>query len=332
MELQKFKNLIDLLTYYKDEQVCRDYLELSRWGGQLVCPYKDCQSHNIYRYTNGKQYKCNDCMRKYSVRVGTMFEDSKIPLSKWYAAIYLITAHKKGISSLQLHRDIGVTQKSAWFLLHRVRHSLGLDVASDKFTGVVEADETFMGGKEANKHKSKRTKDTQGRSTATKTPVLGVMERGGEVRARKAVDTSGKSIQPFIIANVAFGAELKTDEWLGYNRLAGIYQHKRVNHGANEYVIGDTHTNTVEGFWSQLKRSVYGCYHSISAKHLQQYVDESVFRYNTRKHSESGRFDYFLAMANNHITYKQLIQSHDTNTTAIEPNRYMEGEQGSFSF
>ncbi|MBS1593586.1 MAG: IS1595 family transposase [Bacteroidetes bacterium] len=330
MQLRKFNNLIDLLTFFKDEQVCRDYLELSRWGDQLACPYKDCQSHNIYKYESGKLYKCNKCMRKYSVRVGTMFEDSKVPLSKWFAAIYLITAHKKGVSSLQLQRDLGITQKTAWFLSHRIRKQLGLDLSADKFTGVVEADETFMGGKEGNKHKSKRTKDTQGRSTATKTPVLGVIERGGKVRTRKAIDTSSKSINPFILANVALGSEVKTDEWFGYNRLASVYQHTRVNHSSGEYVIGDTHTNNIEGFWSQLKRSVYGCYHSVSAKHLQQYADESAFRYNTRKHSESGRFDYFLSIATTHITYKQLIQSHDINTTAIKPYREVGTQQSLF--
>lgn len=172
VQLQKFTNLMSLLTYFKDEQICREYLETIRWNGQLQCAYKDCDGSKVFKYTNGKVYKCAKCQRQYSVRVGTIFEDSKIPLQKWFAAIYLITAHKKGISSLQLHRDLGVTQKTAWFLLHRVRLSLGLNTGTEKLTGICEADETFMGGNEKNKHKSKKTEGNQGRSVKTKSAVM----------------------------------------------------------------------------------------------------------------------------------------------------------------
>lgn len=188
MELHKFKTLYDILTFFNSEQVCRDYLEYSRWGLNLTCPYKDCQHDKVFKYTDGKRYKCAKCQRQYSVRVGTIFEDSKIPLQKWFPCLYLILSHKKGISSLQLHRDLGVTQKTAWFMLHRVRHALGLENSPEKLTGIVEADETFMGGKEKNKHKSKRTQGAQGRSIETKTPVAGLIERGGELRAKKVTD------------------------------------------------------------------------------------------------------------------------------------------------
>lgn len=308
LQLQKFTNLISLLSYFKDEQTCRDYLELIRWNGQLTCPYEDCKHSKVFKYADGKRYRCAKCQKTYSVKVGTIFEDSKIPLSKWYAAIYLITSHKKGISSLQLHRDLGITQKSAWYMLHRVRHSLGLNTGSEKLNGIIEADETFMGGLEGNKHKHKQTKGVQGRSSQVKTPIVGIVERGGELRAKKVKDTKGYSVRPFIVDNVEFNSTINTDEWHGYLGLSRIYKHKVVNHKQGEYVKNDNHTNTMEGFWSLLKRGVIGIYHSVSEKHLQLYVDEFVFRYNTKAVSESYRFDAMLNNIACPLPYKQLIK------------------------
>lgn len=271
--LQKFSNLMQLFSYFKDEQVCREYLATIRWEGQPVCPYKECGHDKVFKFSNGKVYKCAKCRKKFSVRVGTIFEDSKIPLQKWFAAIYLITSHKKGISSLQLHRDLGVTQKTAWFMLHRVRHTFGFNVPSEKLKGTCEADETFMGGMEKNKHKSKRTEGTQGRSVKTKSAVAGIVERGGELRAKKVPDTTGYNLRQFVYKNLEFGSKLHTDEWWGYKGLAQAFKHKFVKHNEGEYVSGDTHTNTLEGFWSLLKRGTIGIYHSMSDKHLQQYID-----------------------------------------------------------
>ena len=315
--LHKFSNLIELLKYFAEEQTCRDYLEMIRWSGKLVCPYKDCGHDRIFKYTDGKRYKCAKCQRQYSVRVGTIFEDSKISLQKWYAAIYLITSHKKGISSLQLGRDLSVTQKSAWFMLHRVRHTLGIG-SDTKLTGTIEADETFMGGEEKNKHKHKRTEGTQGRSVKTKTPVVGVMQRGGELRAKKVSDTSGYNLRQFIVKNVEFGSNLHTDEWHGYRHLKALFQHKYVKHNEGEYVSDGVHTNGLEGFWSLFKRGVNGIYHSISDKHLQQYVDEFVFRYNTRKQTEDFRFDTMLNNINTHLTYKLLVHGDLSNHKRVE--------------
>jgi transposase-like protein len=303
--LRKFQTLVDLLLYFKDEQTCRDYLELIRWSGKIVCPYKECKHDHVFKYTDGKRYKCAKCQRQFSVKVGTIFEDSKISLQKWFAAIYLITSHKKGISSLQLHRDLGVTQKTAWFMLHRVRHTL-LISSTEKLTGIIEADETFIGGKEANKHKSKQTAGTQGRSSQTKTPVLGIIERGGQLRAIKVLNTRGYSLRPFIVNNVEFGSTIHTDEWWGYRGLSRVFKHQFINHGEGEYSKDGVHTNSIEGFWSLLKRGVIGIYHSMSDKHLQKYLDEFVFRYNTRGYSENFRFDAMLNNINSHLTYKQL--------------------------
>lgn len=324
--LTGFKNLLDLLTYFKDEQVCCAYLERIKWSGGLVCPYDDCKHDKIFRCQDSK-YKCAKCKRIYSVRIGTMFEDSRLPLQKWFAAIYLVTAHKKGISSLQLHRDIGVTQKTAWFMLHRIRHTLGLP-HNEQLTGTVEADETFIGGAEKNKHKHKKTDNAQGRSVKSKSAVAGLLQRDGEVRAKKVDDTSAKNLRPFVVDNVAFGANLKTDEWGGYNNLGGLFQHKRINHLIGEYVNGETHVNGIEGFWSLLKRGIYGIYHSVSAKHIQNYVDEFVFRYNTRGTSEDKRFASMLSNISKHISYKQLIRRHDSTGN----NNQMGFEQGVLGF
>ena len=315
--LSKFKNLIQLLEYFAEDKTCREYLELIRWNGKLACPYKDCGHDHIFRYSDGVRFKCAKCQRQYSVKVGTIFEDSKITLRKWYAAIYLITSHKKGISSHQLGRDISVTQKTAWFMLHRIRFTLGINT-NDKLSGTIEADETFMGGEEKNKHKSKRTEGTQGRSVKTKTPVVGVMQRGGELRAKKVKDTSGYNLRQFVVKNVAFGSDLHTDEWHGYRHLKALFQHKYVKHNEGEYVSNGVHTNSLEGFWSLFKRGINGIYHQISDKHLQQYVDEFVFRYNTRKQTEDFRFDSMLNNINTHLTYKLLINGDTSNNKRVE--------------
>lgn len=324
VQLQKFGNLMQLFAYFKDEQVCREYLGTIRWNGNIKCPYKGCEHDKVFSFSNGKVYKCAKCRKKFSVRVGTIFEDSKISLQKWFAAIYLITSHKKGISSLQLHRDLGVTQKTAWFMLHRVRHTFGFNVSSEKLSGVCEADETFMGGQEKNKHKSKRTEGTQGRSVKTKSAVVGIVERGGELRATKIPDTTGQNLRKFVYENLQLGSKIHTDEWWGYKGLAQAYKHNFVKHNEGEYVVGDSHTNTLEGFWSLLKRGTIGIYHSMSDKHLQQYIDEFVFRYNTRKCTESYRFDTMLNHINTHLTYAELI--------ATRSNRKMENQQGNLGF
>lgn len=305
IQLQKFNNLIELLTYFKKEDTCKRYLEKIRWDGKLTCPYLECQHDKVYKCKG--RYKCANCERIYSVRVGTIFEDSKISLQKWFAAIYIVTSHKKGMSSTQLSKDLGVTQKTAWFMLQRIRTAFGLNRGKDKLTGTCEADETYIGGKEKNKHKNKRIFGTQGRSIKTKIPVVGIIERGGELRASVVENTTRKHLQTFINEHMETGAKINTDEWKGYKGLSKTYDHNFVRHNTGEYVQGDVHTNTLEGFWSLLKRGLSGIYHTISKKHLQRYVDEFVFRYNTRMDTGVERFNKFLKNISTQISYKDLI-------------------------
>jgi len=289
------------MMHFSDKETCKSYLAEMRWSNGITCPH--CSHYKIYTMKNN--YKCAGCRKQFSVTKGTIFENSPIPLQKWFAAIWLITSHKKGISSLQLHRDIGVTQKTAWFMLHRLRNCFGIE--DEKLENTVEADETYVGGKNKDRHESKKIKGTQGRSTKDKAAVLGMVERGGKVKAVKVPDVSAETLTTEILSNVKDGAKVYSDEWVGYNGLDAIYKHAIVNHSAKEYVNGDVHTDTIEGFWSLLKRGIIGIYHFTSKKHLQKYLNAFAYRYNTRHFECSQRFSNMLAMSNVRLTYKELI-------------------------
>ncbi|MFG6685222.1 IS1595 family transposase [Mariniflexile sp. HNIBRBA6329] len=214
---------------------------------------------------------------------------------------------KKGISSHQLAKDIKVTQKSAWFMLQRIRTSF--EPTKEAFSNVVEIDETWMGGLEKNKHMNKRTKGTQGRSAKTKTPVLGILERDGKVYAIPVSDTTSKTLRPIIENKIVKGSKIYTDEWKSYRILANNYDHQFIKHSANQYVDGAVHTNNIENFWSLLKRGIDGIYHHVSDKHLSKYVNEYTFRYNNRKMTDGSKFDVCIANATQKLTYKDLIKN-----------------------
>lgn len=261
-----------------DAEAARLYIEARRWNGKPVCPFcADCERVQVRKVVG--YFRCLACKKDFTVRTGTIFERSHIPLDKWLFAIYLIVTARKGISSLQLSKELGITQKSAWFMLQRIREACGSSGGDDSglLSGIVEADETFIGGKEMNKHASKKLK--AGRGTVGKMIVMGLRERGGHVKARVISSTAASVMQAYIKGTVANGSTLCTDEHSSYKGM-DQYDHKVVNHTAKEFVNGMAHTNSIESVWAVLKRGFYGTYHWFSRKHLQRYVDEFAFRLN----------------------------------------------------
>jgi transposase-like protein len=302
----KFNSLIQIADYFNTEDKCKQAIAQERWGeGAAVCPY--CGHTHTYVCADGR-YSCPNCHKKFNVTVGTIFENTKVSLRKWFMAMYLVSSHKKGVSSHQLSRDIKVTQKTAWFMLHKIR---GLYGQSDSVSlnGEVEMDEMYLGGRETNKHESKRTEGTQGRSTKTKTPIFGMIEREGKVIAMKVENTQGATLMPIVSQFVESGSTTYTDEASIYHKLEqNGYNHVFVNHGQREYVRAkDIHTNSIEGFWAHFKRVVFSTYHCVSKDYLQRYIDEQVYRWNTREESASYRFEDMFSKACKHFDYCDVL-------------------------
>ena len=279
MNTFEFKSLFDLLQAFPTEQSCIEYLELCRWKNGIVSPYDPASK--VYNYGGGK-YRCKNTGLNFNVKTGTVFQKSKVPLIKWFVAIWFETSHKKGISSIQLSKDISVTQKTAWHMLHRIRECFYCE-NDHKLDGGVELDETFVGGKNKNRHANKKIKNSKGRSFkwSLTVPILRTVKRS---------------------------ARLYTDEWCGYDTIGRIYVRNIVDHGKGQYVDGDSYTNSIESFWATVKRSIIGIYHKTSRKHLHRYMNEYVFRYNTRKMNETERFNLLLCNVEYHITYKSLTE------------------------
>lgn len=306
MSKTRFNSLIQVITQFPNEQACLEHLVTLRWSDGITCPH--CGStRKFYTFKDNKTFKCADCRRKFTAKVGTIFEDSPLPLQKWFMAIYLISSHKKGISSVQLAKDIDVTQKTAWFMLQRLRYASKTKSFNRSLSNTIEMDETYIGGKEKNKHSDKKTKNSQGRSTKTKTPVVGMKERGGELRVSKVDDTKGKTVKNLLVDNVVIGSTVMTDEYMSYRGIGFIYDHLFVKHSKGEYVNGIIHTNGIENFWSILKRGIVGIYHHVTPKHLDRYLDEFSFRYNLRDMDEEERFNVLLSKVQGRLQYKELI-------------------------
>lgn len=304
IKFNRFNSLFELTQYFNTEDKCRKAIVQTRWkDGDIVCPH--CGTHHCYHRADGS-YRCPSCKRNFSCLVGTIFDNTKLPLRKWFMAMYLISCHKKGISSAQLATDIQVTQKTAWFILHKVRTLFKQD-DSVMLSGLVECDEMYLGGRETNKHEWKKTEKTQGRSIKTKTPIFGmtmvweteeVNYETGEVKkkthtyevARRVPDAKATTLIPIIEHFVEEGSTVVTDELPAYRGLSDKYEHIFVCHGKKEFTIGSFSTNGIEGFWAHFKRVVFGTYHFISTKYLDRYIDETVFRFNTKEMKETDRF------------------------------------------
>lgn len=296
-------NLLEAVRYFSDLNVANEYVATLRWPNGPVCPRCGGKEHSFV--STRRVWKCKACKRQFSVKVGTIFEDSPLGLDKWLPAIWLAANSKNGISSHELARALGVTQKSAWFMLHRIRLAMR-DETFSMLSGEVEVDETYIGGKARNMHASKRKEIPSGRSlVGNKTPVLGMIERGGKVQARVIGDLRRRSLQSHITDVVEPGAAVYTDAFASYKGLGRDYDHRTVDH-AVAYVDGNVHTNFIENFWSLLKRGLHGTYVSVEPFHLFRYLDERMFTFNMRDLTDLGRFSLIVGqVAGRRLTFAQ---------------------------
>lgn len=283
---------------FPTEESCIKYLEALRWKDGVISPF-DGKS-KVYKCKNGK-YKCKNTGRYFDAKTGTVFANTKLPLRFWFYAMFLFLSHKRGVSSCQLARDLGITQKTAWIMLHKIRQYMASE-NNHTLSGTVEIDETFVGGKNKNRHKDKRVEKCQGRSYKDKTPVFGILERDGKVIAKVVPNTKAQTLVPLIKAYVKNGSTVNTDGW-EYSGLSENYTQMSVDHEKHfygtTYVTDDGEiiticTNGIENVWSHFKRMIFCTYYCVRKKYMQNYVDEYIFRFNTRKYTDFQRFELYL--------------------------------------
>jgi transposase-like protein len=313
------KTLIEAVQYFADPDHCIDYLASRRWAdGVVICP--TCGSKNVGYVSSRRVWQCRTRHPKaqFSIKLGTIFEDSPLGLDKWLPAMWMIASDRNGISSWELHRALGVTQKTAWFMLHRIRLAMQDETFGGKLGGEVECDETFIGGKARNMHKDVKARRIHGRGGDGKAIVTAVLQRGGTIRTQVVEDRQERTIQDHVRNNVEAGSTLYTDELQSYEGLARDYTHEVINH-AEAYVRENVHTNNCENFWSLLKRGINGTCVSVEPFHLFRYVDEQAFRYNNRLPMADGdRFNYLARkIVGKRLTYKELTGKTEDPTQTI---------------
>ncbi len=308
--LPQFNSLQELAVRFSDDNVCRKYLEEMIWQGNPTCPH--CGQNRPYSLKDGKTYRCSnkECKKDFTITVGTIFENSNVPLSKWFLAIYIATNHKKGISARQLAKDIKVGRSTSWFMLHRIREMVR-PKQQPILKGEVMIDHTYHGGKEKNKSKFKRMRSHEyygGERVNDKIPVFGLVEKNGDAAMVVVPDSKGETATPIILQLVNQDTVIVSDGATSFHGLENDFQgHIIVNHAQGEYVNGPYTTNHIESVFALLKRTIYGTYHNVSGKHLQRYCQESCHRYNTRKLKDNQRFIYTLQHSEGRLKYDDLI-------------------------
>jgi transposase-like protein len=331
MKFLDFTSIIELVTYFSTEERCIRYMEAFRWGSMVISPFDPASK--VYKCT-GNKYKCKNTGKYFNVKTGTFMECAKVPLQKWFVAMFCLITDRKGISSYQLAKIVKVTPQTAWFMLQRIREQLGHETFSPELEGIIEMDETFVGGANKNRHKDKKVGQCHGRSFKDKTPVIGMLRRGEHyfiehphkiipskivrekiilrtsmVVCKKVIDTKAHSLQPVIHLQIKHGSNIMTDEWSGYKGLSMYYKHDFVDHSRKQYAKGDITTNRIEGVWSHAKRAIMGVYHHISPKHMNRYFNEIAFRYNTRNMKISVIFEMIFNNFGGRLRYKDLIDN-----------------------
>lgn len=301
------KSFIQLMNSLYDEKSCREFLETHRWHGVPKCPHCNHESKEHYKLNRNGEfnglYKCRNCKKTFTVTKGTIFERSNVPLKSWFYTIHMLLSHKKGISSIQLSKDIEVTQKTAWYMLQKIRCNLNgeLEDLLDSYDGIVQVDETYVGGKTKGK-----IWQNQGRSLKQKVPVVGLLTED-KVNSFVVTDTSGNTLKALIYALIKPASIVVTDGWKGYKGISNMYNHKIVNHNKGSYKNKEGyHTNGIEGFWSMLKRGIKSTYHVVSHKYLQMYCNEFSYKYTTRKMGEIERLVHFISKKHRQITHSML--------------------------
>ncbi|HBR56272.1 MAG TPA: IS1595 family transposase, partial [Blastocatellia bacterium] len=304
--METAKTLQKAVIYFSNPDNCLNYMASRRWPNGAICP--TCGRQDVSFLANQKKWQCKSAhaKRQFSVKTGTIFEDSPLGLDKWLIAVWMITNCKNGVSSYEVHRAIGVTQKTAWFMIHRIR--VAMECGSfEKLSGEVECDETYIGGKSIDMRAKKRKEIKMTRGYEQKTGVMGMLQRGGKIRAKVIKHAFTRTLLGLVNQNIEYGSTVMTDDHGGYRNMSDEdYIHEIINH-ACEYVCGNVHTNSIENFWSLLKRSIKGTYVSVEPSHLQKYVEDQVFRYNERKGNDSERFHKITSqLSSKRLTYAEL--------------------------